>query len=181
MNPTPRDYERVGQWLDGEPVQLTPAQRALAETIAADARKVGQALDAPPPPGVLHRVNARLKAAGPAAGRWAWLRWVSAAAAAAVLVGAALLPRTAPPPQAAPEPSQYVEHFLQVPAGELDARAQLLSEELAEIDYEVRLASNGEWPVELARSGLEAELGELMLDDADLTDESDWEALEGSW
>jgi hypothetical protein len=45
---TEQDNERVARWLDGEPVELTDAQRALAHAMRNDQATVGAHLDATP-------------------------------------------------------------------------------------------------------------------------------------
>ncbi|KPK85803.1 MAG: hypothetical protein AMJ81_02605 [Phycisphaerae bacterium SM23_33] len=169
------DYERAGRWLDGEEIDLTPTQLALAGEIAADAAKVGRALEVPLPGGALHRVSARLKRAR-RRGRARPMRWVAAAAAAAV-VGVGLLALLTGGRNRI-EPAEYVEWFLQSPSGELDARAALLADELAE--YQVQLTLGEEWPVEVTVKGLEQQLGEFILEEADPAEPSAWEQWEES-
>jgi hypothetical protein len=151
MSPTERDYELVGRWLDGEEVSLTPGQRALGEEIASGAAEVGAALDVAMPAGALHRAHGRLavRPRVPRVGRLV-------AAAAAVVVAAGLLIVLGTRPEAGVSPQQYVASFLGAPAGDFDARAELLTEELAACRMELALADS--WPLELALQGLEDDI-----------------------
>lgn len=170
MNPRHEDYERVGRWLDGEPVELTDAQRALAEEVAADAAALGPALDVSLPAGALHRAHGRLKRALPRRRRWQPLRWAAAAAAAAAVTLAVVLGRGGNGMQ----PSEYLECFLQAPAGELDDRADALADELAE--YQVQLTLNGEWPTAVAFTGLEGEVEDLFFEETTPAGQEEWES-----
>jgi len=88
MTPRNEDYDLVARYLDGEPLELTAEQKALAEEIASDFAVVGPALDAAPPGGMLHRVSARIRHAGRPKARV--LKWRVPLAAAAGLVIATL-------------------------------------------------------------------------------------------
>ncbi len=174
MAPTNDDYERIGRFLDGEPVELTPAQREIADAMAASEAPVGAALDAAPPAGALHRVHARIRtelARGRSPRRWA--RWVPAAAAAAAVFALALLTTTPPEANTLGE-AEYVEAFLQGPAGELDEEVRGLIEEVA--TYQVELSLGDPVPLEIALDGLEHELGET----AEEADPDAWELWEES-
>lgn len=85
-------YERVARWLDGDAVELTAAESALAEEIRAEEARLGDALQAAPPMVAMARARVRMIAAA-ARPRWHAVRWglSGAAAAAAVLVAASLL------------------------------------------------------------------------------------------
>jgi hypothetical protein len=91
-------------------------------------------------------------------------------AAAAVILAVVLLParrqETPAPPKIAA--ADYLLHFLHVPGADLDARAELLSQEIANCHVEVALADN--WPMELALSGLEQEMGQLLLEEDESVD-----------
>ena len=155
------DFERVARWLDGEDVELTAEQRALAEEVLADEAALAGALEVAPPPGVLHRVQAGL-VRGPVRRplRRRYLAVLSAAAAVVATVLALWLVGRSSMGPATPE---YVEQFLEPPAAALDARVDALAEELA--DAQVRLALGDEWPVETAVAALAEELGELIADE----------------
>ena len=158
MNPSEKDYARVGRRLDGEDVELTAAQRALAREVAADAEKVGLLLDVKLPPGLLHRLHGRMVDAGRTRLRGRWLRRAGAAAAAVVIAGAVFtLIRTRGGNGISPQ--QYVETFLRLPAEELDARVELLAEEVA--DYRMQLCLGEACPLEMALQGLEEEMGQF--------------------
>ena len=158
MSPTEKDYERVGRWLDGEEVQLTDLQRALAEEIAAAAQKAAPALEVELPPGTLHRVHMRLAQAARPASTKRWWRWASAAAAAMILAaGLWMLARAGGGNGTSPQ--QYVETFLQAPADQLEARMELLADEMA--DCHMALSMGDLWPLEMALQGLEEEMGQF--------------------
>ena len=163
MNQSERDYELAGRWLDGEDVELSGAQRALAEEIAAGVERVGEALDAEVPSGALHRVHVRFVRTRRGRARSSWARW-AAAAAAAVLIGAGVVILTLPgrPVGEGTSPSAFVESFLQEPLEDVDVRADLLSEELA--DYQVELSLYQAWPLEMSFQELEEEVGQFDLD-----------------
>jgi len=173
MAPTDRDYEFVGRWLDGEAVELTAEQKALAARIAADAAVVGEAMDVPLPAGMLHRVHRRRPSPAPRRGRWrsVW-RW---SAAAAVILLAAALAALLPGRGAHLADDEYVDRFLGTPADPLDAQVELLADELAA--YHVELALAEESAIDLTVSGLEQEVGEMMEDPAPEEAEA-WDLLE---
>lgn len=175
MAPTNEDYELVARFLDGEPVELTPAQREIADAMATSEALVGAALDAAPPAGALHRVHSRIRAElAPRRSPRRWARWVPAAAAAAAAVFALALLTTTPPQANALGEAEYVEAFLQGPAGELDEEVRGLIEEVA--TYQVELSLGDPVPLEIAFDGLEHELGET----AEEVDPAAWELWEES-
>ncbi|MHC4715946.1 MAG: hypothetical protein ACYS5V_03185 [Planctomycetota bacterium] len=172
MAPTTEQYERIGRFLDGEPVELTPQERALADEIAAAERSLGASLDVSMPPRALHRIHGRLGAE--LRGRrsvWRWARWVSAVAAAVVVFAAAVI-SLIPGDDPVLGEAEYVEAFLQAPAGGLEGELQDLTEELAE--HHVGLAVGDAGPLEIAVDGLEQELGEAA-EDADVEAWEFWE------
>jgi len=174
MAPTHDDYERIGRFLDGEPLTLTPEQKLLADEILQAERALGTKLDAAPPAGSLHRIGARVRTELPAprpARRWA--RWLPAAAAAAAGVALALFwqPPAAQHARTLGE-AEYVQAFLDVPETGLDAEVRVLSDELAE--YHVDLTVGEPVPLKIAVDGLDQELG----DTGDKADPDMWELLE---
>ncbi len=181
MSTKNEDYELIGRWLDGEDIDLTADQRALAEDITADAERVGPALDVHMPAGTLHRVNARLIQACDGAGRphksgrLVWLRWSAAAAAvaAAVIIAAVLFQPTAPVGPDTPDrpiagmganDEMFVYNILDDEDG-WDVRAETLGEEMT--DCRASLALNEDFPAALALAEMEYELEEFILDDAE--------------
>ncbi|MHC4562345.1 MAG: hypothetical protein ACYS8X_06175 [Planctomycetota bacterium] len=56
------DYELIGRWLDGEPVELTDAQRAAADEIAQDANALDLSVDARRQHQAMDRARRRLSA-----------------------------------------------------------------------------------------------------------------------
>ena len=172
MNPTHEDYDIVARYLDGERVQLTAAQQALAEEISADSELVGRALDVTVPGGVLHRVGARVAEALPGRrSRLRGFRWaMSAAAAAAVVLAVMLWPgrpgREPDPPitriAARLSAAEYVEQFLKAAPDDLDAQTKLLAEEVA--DYHVQMLLGEASPLDMSLASVEDEIDYLGFD-----------------
>ena len=103
MTPRNEDYDLVARYLDGEPVELTAEQMALAEEIASDATVVGRALDVTPPAGLLHRVSGRVRpAARPMTRVLRWRMPLAAAAGLVIAVLAGILWTHTPPHQMLP-------------------------------------------------------------------------------
>lgn len=84
-----RQYERVQQWLEGQNVELSDAQRQAAEELQQDQQRLGRLLDVPMPAQALQRARRRM-VAELARPRFNWRRWAvpvgGALAAAAALV-----------------------------------------------------------------------------------------------
>ncbi len=155
MSLSEQDYGQVARWLDGEDVELTAAQRALAEEVAADSERVGRALEVELPAGTLHRVAARLAAgaARPRAKRHS-LGWAGAVAAAAVI--AAGLWMFLRPGGAKLSPREYVEAFLEPPPDRIEAQVELLAEDVADCQLELSLGDLR--PLEVGLQALEDRL-----------------------
>jgi hypothetical protein len=173
------DYERAAGYMDGEEIELTAAQRALVEELTADAAVVGEALDAPPPAGTMHRVHGRLAGAGRQRRRGLWVRVTAgasaaAAVAAAVVLGLAL--RGGPDDPSGPAlvltTEEYLEHF-EAETDTLDASLELLGEETA--DLEMDLATRPELPLGAAIEGISSDIDELMLPAETTGQMEDWE------
>ncbi len=60
MDLNDRQYERIARQLDGENVELSDAQRGIADEIRRSERQIGAMLQAELPEDVLQRVGARL-------------------------------------------------------------------------------------------------------------------------
>ena len=171
MNMNNEDYELVARRLDGEDVELTAAQQALADEISADAEAVGTAMDIDIPGGTLHRINARMKQSlrEPKPARL-WLRWTGAAAAvaAAVIVAVVFM---LPEPKNIGTPTQYPngpdngEEFVYntITDDDLDFRVESFSDELD--DARTALLMDDDFSDELAIASAEQEMEELLLDD----------------
>ncbi len=160
-------FGRVGRWLDGEDVRLSPQERALADEIRQDLGAVGSALDAAPPPGVLHRVHGRLSRrlrrrslAGRALAG-------AALAAAAVVLAATLWPGQ--PGRSGGQRARGVlaevpgEWVVESPPDALDAQVEALSEDIA--DLQVALSLGDDWPFETAVSAIEDDLESVRPDE----------------
>ncbi len=179
MNTNNEDYELIARRLDGEEVELTDAQQALADEISADADAVGRAMDVSLPGGTLHRISARIRQSHidrrPAR---LWLRW--AAAAAAVIVAAVLWWPSGPDDVSRPKPfppangEQFV--YNTVADDDLDLRVETLSDELA--DARTALLLDEDFTTELAMASFEQEMDELMLDENGLDSWSDLDSDE---
>ena len=153
MTPSNRDYELIARRLDGESVELTSEQEALAEEIAADAAAVAPALDVAVPPGMLHRVAARV---GPATAAARPLRWrlpVSIAAGLVVATLAGILyfqPVDPVEKNGALAPDVYVQELLKNPNGGLAAEIKAVETDLASAHAAVILDEPSELEVALA-------------------------------
>lgn len=89
MQANERQYERVARWLDGERLELTPEEHALAEEIRRNERSLARDLPAEAPPAAMQRAERRLHAATAARPR-PW-KWIGAGAAVAAGVVALIL------------------------------------------------------------------------------------------
>ena len=182
MNPTHEDYDIVARYLDGERVQLTAEQQALAEEISADSELVGRALDVTVPGGVLHRVGARVAEALPARKSWRrGLRRVTSAAVAVAIVLAIIFWPTEPPTERTPpgpglSAVESVERFLSADGDDWDARANLLAEEVA--DYHVEMLLGETSPLDMALASVEDEIGYLGFD-AEAEGPMEWDEWDG--
>lgn len=168
MSALEQDYELVARRLDGEDVQLTAAQQALAAEIAADQARLGPLLAPPLPAGLLHRVNARLTAP-PArlAPRVAWARWGVVAAAATILLAVAFLSRGPVRPNSPMSAADYISAFLHTPASELEMQADMLSNEMDSCQVDLALGDTG--PVDQALRALDDALIDAIADRPDVT------------
>ncbi len=187
MNPSERDYRQVARWLDGAAVELTPAQRALAEQIQADAARVGPALDVQVPGGVLHRVRARMGGAGegsrrllprpgalvrrPGLRRLGRVGWAAAAAAVLIAAGLLWLGDARRPGANGVSALQYLQSFLRPQDDLLDPGAELLGEQIA--DHRMELSLDDAWPFEMAVQGLAEEIDQFGLEEMEPVGE-DW-------
>jgi anti-sigma-K factor RskA len=178
MNHVNKDYEAVARWLDGEAVELTAEQRALGAEIAAGEAAVGVALDAPVPPGALHRAAARLAGARPAGRRSAvvW-RWVGAAAAAAAAVVFLALPPRTPTTHTRGETAEAPVALAL--ADELDAEVAALGQEIA--DYRVALIMSEDWPFRVKVLGVQDRIEDLLDEGEGLADPAEPERWKGSF
>jgi hypothetical protein len=110
MEPSTEQYARVARWLDGEPLELSVAEKALAEEVARAEADFAGAFEVAPPSAV---VEAAMRRALPAGRRRGvrLLRFVgpalAAAAAAAVLIAVRPGPTTTQRRGPIFEPSAY--------------------------------------------------------------------------
>jgi len=165
MNLSEEHYERIARRMDGEDLSLSPREEAVAEEVRGDLAGIGAALEAVTlPPGVMHRVHARMRRELPARSR---LRWgagalAACAAAAAVIVAVALWPG----PSTQPRPistEAYVHRLTEPPASALDVQVSLLSDEIS--NYHAELTLGQDWEIDLALAGLESEVDGPLLDE----------------
>lgn len=185
--PSEHDYELAGWFLDGQTVELTAQQRALADEIAADERAMGPALDAPAAPDALRNALRRMGAAQELTRRARRARLVPrpsmarlwgpvAALAAAVVVAALVLPQLLTP-ERGPRPTplgteEFVRQFVQAPHGTLDAELEALGEDLAQCHMQVLL---GDAPVDLHLRGLKQEMNNVLEPDEPGMELEAWE------
>ncbi|MCD4699985.1 MAG: hypothetical protein K8R91_05380 [Phycisphaerae bacterium] len=180
MNTQNEDYEIIARRMDGEEIELTESQKALAGEIAADAEIVGRALDVRLPGGTLHRVNASIRQSHLAgqnqqtswfrrAGPPTYRRWagVSAAVAAAVIVAVVLLLPSGPDGNGTKitelfPPANGEQFAYNTADDDLDFRVEALLEDLA--DARTTLMLDEDFSAELAIASFEQEMEELMLD-----------------
>ncbi len=177
MDPSNEDYESVARRLDGEDAALSARQQALAGQLADDEAVVGRALDAPMPPGVLHRVAARALSARRRRARRVRPTAVAAGVAVALTAGLWWLGgwRAEPVPEVSTE--RLVEEFVKMPSADLQAAIDTMADELAITTLNV-LTDAPE--IDLAIAGLEEELGRGLLEEdfgTESSDEAWWENL----
>ncbi len=177
MDPSNEDYRCVARRLDGEDVELSARQQALAGELADDEAVVGRALHAPLPPGVLHRVAARALSAKRRRGRRVTPTAVAAGVAAALAVGVWWLGgwKAEPVPEVSTE--RLVQEFVKTPSADLQAAIDAVADELATTTLNV-LTDAPE--IDLAIAGLEEELNRGLIEEdlgTELPDEAWWENL----
>ena len=150
MEPSDRQYQRVATWLDGEPVELTPDEQALAEDIGrledALAVRMGAEPVAQLPPSAraraMRRVQAELARPGLRWGRV--IRAFAAAAAMAVVASAALLMLQDKP--VTPDRSEQVSYERVVEltgSTAFAAEVELISQEVDELEAETLASATG--------------------------------------
>jgi len=111
-------YERIGLWLDGEAVELTPEEQAVAREIRAGEASLAGAMREPAVPGKTMR-RARRAIRSAAGRRWAVrARFIAvagagAAVAAAILVAWAIRLQTATMNGSSPQGTDLVDAWVQ--------------------------------------------------------------------
>ncbi len=138
MDEMNRKYQRVARVLDGELIELTPAEQALLEEVRGELGE-GQRLDVGPvPPEAMARARRRICAATAGQRQSRWGQWIAGAvSAAAVLLAAVSMwwvrpgelaprPRTMDLPAASPETLVLALHS--------DPETQLLLDAAAEVE-----------------------------------------------
>ena len=94
MTPEENDYEQVGRWLDGQPVDLTGRQRELVRQVLEDEAAVGAHLDVTAPRAVLNRLRGRGRRRATRLAGWIG---AAAAVAAAIMLSVVLTHPASPP------------------------------------------------------------------------------------
>lgn len=180
MNATPEQYERIALWLDGEAVELSPSERALAEEVRRDeALLAGAMTEVPVPARARERARKALRSAAVPRSvvrvRFIGIAAAGAAVAAALIVAAALrvhdLPIPPPPERAsAPVPVEvWIQTIARPPGGEAIAwvatQADLLEAEWAA----------ARWAPALDRQtdAIQQEIADFLLNDPTLSAEDD--------
>ena len=137
MKPTEEQFERVARWLDGEPVELSAAEREIADAIQRDERRMAAELDVSTPTAAMARARRRATAAL-AGRRRRWWPAVAATAAAAAIVLVAISLRGPTPPIDPPGGDAVPMEVVLADVGEVDL--DLLAEEVETLAAEVRLS-----------------------------------------
>ena len=172
MDITPEDYDLIARWLDGEPLELTEEQRAVAQEISKLSSPVYDVLDVQVPAGVLHRVNARLKQAlaeqqrqGSKTGRIGWL--IAAAAGVIIAVSIWLFLLLRPGGTQAPRFAQHqpiaqndARRFIYTDDDSIEMQIERLSHELANYRAELTIGEN--FPDEIVLAGIEQEIQDVI-------------------
>lgn len=171
---TEEQYRRVAQWLDGEPVSLSEAERAEAEAMREDEAFFAGVAPAEAPASAVQRARRRMRAemARPSH-KVVWLRRLGAVAAAAVVIAAASLwqrPVTEPAPEL-PVETVLAEMENAASAGEVD----LLADELASFEAEL-LPTAASDVTDLEIEAIENSFDDLLSDEPSLWffDEDAW-------
>jgi len=138
-------YDRVGRYLDGQSVELSAAELAVAEDIRQAEQAVGGMLDVPVPPGAMDRARRRV---------WAELArrrrlvvrfaWPAAAVAAAILLAVAVsvLTPTRPveqPPAVAEISAELIGELYAGGAQNIDL--DLIAVELDELEADIMVSA----------------------------------------
>ena len=165
-------YERIARWLDGEPIELSEVERAVAEEIRRDEAFVASLAPVQAPTTALDRARRRMTAelARPSH-RTNWVgRFAVAAAAVAIAVLAAWMlmsdPGTKKTPIAKPGPENGEVPF-EVVLEHMDDDTQLdeidvLGDELAELRADIFLTMD-EPEIDTEINALESELENVLL------------------
>ena len=173
MNLTDKDYELIARWLDGEPIELTEDQLAVAREISAQSKAVVDAIDVPIPPGVLHRVNVRLKQAlkSRKQQRGRKVAYLVAAAAIVIVVISTAIFLLHRPGEVShksriyhPE-AGYTAAVDYTDEDAIEAKIEQLSQELD--DYSVELVVEETFPDEIVFAGIEDEIQDVILGEDD--------------
>jgi outer membrane receptor protein involved in Fe transport len=177
-----KDYELAAAWLDGQAVELTAGQRALAEEIRRDQADLLGALDVAAPAAAMDRARRRLAAATarPRIRLLAFVAGATAVAAAVLLITVVL--RTQP--QTASRNHSVAKARVAVPGPAYIAAVQKYAadDEIDKIaldvdDLEANIASLSATPTRNGRVGvmidvLETDLTDFRFDDV-LPDQSE--------
>ena len=167
MNATPENLDNVARRLDGQEVRLTAAELKLAEEIRRDEAEVLPVLDVHIPPGVMHRIHARLaheQAAARCHARVVWRRVLPLSVAAAV--AAMLLVLTVKDRWTADRPDQVIVKKQPQPRTQQSPNGT---------DYLVEELASGlgdhRWAWEVAETGLDTHVPAVLLGEDSLIQE----------
>ncbi len=171
MNMNEQQYERIARWLDGETIELTPAEQAVAQEIRGDEAAIAETMtDVQTPLAAMARARRRMTAAAGGAGqrviRLAFGAMGAAAAAAVVL--AVSLVWTQPKPLVAPGATNHdipAEVWIgaMTPSTQMEAIAAL-SDSIDRLASEVA-TSKSALPVDHEIESIQDELNDFWQED----------------
>lgn len=172
MTYEPEQYERVARYLDGEPVELSQAERELAETLRADEARLA-VFDAPVPAAAMARAERRMIAAAarPSLRRRVlqYVVGIEAAAVAGLILVIGTLAMIAPNIEdilRAPVPTDAIIEATAEPA---TADLDVMRAELDELEAEIVASVPQQDQLEI--ESMEQGLKDFLQDIRDVTDE----------
>ncbi len=170
-----QQYERIAQWLDGADVELTPAEFSAAEEIRQGEANLAKALNAGAPAAAMARAKRRtLAALASPTQRSFWIRRLTAGAAAAIVLIAAMwmfsLPSSQPQPPGETIPLAKMLDDMENPTevGLID----LLVEELEDLEAEMAVS------IDTGMVDMDIDAVETILEDILFDESAPWSSEE---
>ncbi len=141
-----QQYERIGRYLDGEPVELSADELTVAQQIRTQEASLGFVLDAALPKAAADRARRRLRVQVLRRRRRVWTigNTAIAAAAATVLIASALwfqFPSDSPPAAGRSAGKLVRLELPAVPQTQTEVEIDMLAEELNELTEGIRIVS----------------------------------------